>query len=97
MTNCMACSAAVILLAFTVQGQRPSSESTAQTKQTVTGCLRATKVETGKPDEKRVVYTLEVAERDAKDRAKATYQLSTTESVSLAKHCLLYTSDAADE
>ena len=86
MTNCMACSAAVILLAFTVQGQRPSSESTAQTKQTVTGCLRATKVETGKPDEKRVVYTLEVAERDAKDRAKATYQLSTTESVSLAKH-----------
>ena len=87
MTNCMVCSAAAMLLVgFAVQGQQPSSESTAQTKQTVTGCLRATKIETGKPDEKRVVYTLQVAERDAKDRAKTTYQLSSTESVSLAKH-----------
>ena len=87
MTNCMVCSAAaMLLLAFSVQGQKPSTESSAQTKQTVTGCLRATKIETGKPDEKRVVYTLEVAERDAPDRAKTTYQLSATESVALSKH-----------
>ena len=87
MTNCMVCSAAaMLLLAFTVQGQKPSPESSAQTQQTVTGCLRATKIQTGKPDEKRVVYTLEVAERDAPDRAKTTYQLSASESVSLSKH-----------
>lgn len=87
MSNCMVCSVtAMLLLAFGFQGQQPSPEPKPQTKQALTGCLRATKTDTGKPDEKRVIYTLEVAERDAGDRVKTTYKLSSTESVSLAKH-----------
>lgn len=87
MSNCMVCSAAAMLLvAFGVQGQQPARESQPETKMTLTGCLRETKSASAQRDDKRIVYTLEVAERDAKDRSKTTYQLSSTESVSLAKH-----------
>ena len=87
MANCMVCSAAALLLmTFGVQTQQPSREPQPQTKQALTGCLRATKADAAKPDDKRIVYTLEVSERDAKDRSKATYQLSPAESVPLAKH-----------